>query len=99
MRDRQGRGSSAAARSSPLGEWYRFSRFGSDVLRLRPDEAVVRGLLEDVRRPAGPARHSEGRREVLLRQGDGLQHAGRGELKILRLRPPPGLLLEEPQRG
>jgi len=62
--------------SAALGERHRFVGFGSDVLRLRADEAVVGDLLEDVRGPSSSARGCECRREILLGQPDCLQHAG-----------------------
>lgn len=61
---------------SPLGERHRFVGFGSDVLRLRADEAVVGDLLEDVCGPSCGARGCECRREILVGQPDCLQHAG-----------------------
>src|SRR5882762_6364623 len=71
----------------PLGERHRFSRLGSDVLRLRADEAVVRHLLEHVRGPADDARNGERWWKELFGQADRLQHARRVELDVGRLRP------------
>src|SRR4029077_10218010 len=48
---------------SPLGERHRFSRFGSDVLRLRADEPVVGDLLEHMGGPTRRARDGKGGRE------------------------------------
>src|ERR1700694_2366786 len=70
-----------------LGERYGLSWFGSDVLRLGPDEPVVRALLEDMSRPAGHARNGEGWGEVFRGQADRLQHPRRIELDVGRLRP------------
>ena len=61
---------------TPLGEGHRFVWLGSDVLRLRADEAVVGDLLEDVRGPSSCARGCECRGEILLGQPDRLQNAG-----------------------
>src|SRR5712692_4013759 len=57
---------------APFGQGHRFSGFGSDVLRLRADEAIVGDLLEHMRSPAGSARHGERGREEFLGQADGL---------------------------
>src|SRR5258708_32624717 len=53
---------------APFGERDRFSGLGSDVLRLRPGEPVVRRLLAHLRRPPGHARHGAGGWEEILRQ-------------------------------
>src|SRR3989442_2958503 len=51
----------------PLGERHRFSRLGSDVLRLRADEAVVFYLLPHQARAPGdpPNRRAHGGRHLL----------------------------------
>src|SRR3989442_8438593 len=82
-----------------FGERDRFSGLGSYVLRLRPDEPVVRRLLEHMRRPSGHARHGEGGREEVLRQTDRLQHPGGVELDVRGLGPLGMLLVEDGQRG
>src|SRR5262245_28371967 len=53
-----------------------------DVVRRRPDQAVVAHLLEDVRRPAGHARDGEGRREELARDADPLEDDRGPELHV-----------------
>src|SRR5258708_33600762 len=42
---------------APLRQGYRFAALGPDVLRLRPDEAIVHDLLQHVVGPAGGAGH------------------------------------------
>src|SRR4030081_1833545 len=73
--------------SSAFCEWYRFTWLGSDVFGLRPDEAVVRNLLEHVGRPAGCARNRERGREELLGQADRLQDDRPIELHVGRRGP------------
>ena len=54
--------------------------FRSDVLGARPDETVVRVLLEHVRRPAGDAAHGEDRREEI--HSDAQRVIGRRRVEI-----------------
>src|SRR5262245_30310674 len=54
----------------------------ADVVRRRPDQAVVQHLLEDVGRPPGHARDGEGRCEELARDAHALEDDRGPELHV-----------------
>src|SRR5229473_806195 len=86
-------------RLTPLSQGYWFPRLRPDVLRLRPDEAIVGALLQHVSSPSGRAGHGKGRREIFLRQADRLQDPRRVKLDVGRLRTLRMFLMEDLQRG
>jgi len=55
---------------------------GTDVFGLRPDQAVVRVLLADVRGPAGGPPGGEHRREQVRGQAEGVKHRGHVEVDV-----------------
>src|SRR5258705_9259245 len=58
------------------------TRSRSDVLRLRPDQMILRMLLDDVRAPSRAAPAGEQRREGCWLEANGLQHERRIELDV-----------------